>query len=66
MVNDVKAVSHLHLLTLLIACKCFFDLDPVFVRKPAQRIYIAILFMFHQKADGIPTFSTAKTFINFF
>lgn len=45
---------------------CFFQLYLVTLCQPPQRFYIGVLFVLHDKADGIAAGAATKAFINLF
>src|SRR5579871_456085 len=65
-INDEKAFCNLLLLLRFRACFSLFNFHSIFISQPAKRFYIRILFMLHQKTDGITTAAATKTFINLF
>lgn len=66
MIDDVEAVGHRELRLVFGAQLGFFQFNIILIGQPAQGFGIRILFMFHQKSDGITAFSTTEAFVNLF
>ena len=61
LVHDKHRLTFALLTFLVVSQLTLLYLDIIFLRQPAQRLRIGNLLMFHEKVDGIATFSTGKT-----
>jgi len=66
LIDDIKTVCDLDLLTLFISSKSFFNGDPILLASHFSVSNIAVFLMLHDEADGIAAAATTKAFVYFF